>query len=112
MRFPLKKFLEIGVPLALGGVSLGGGALPAVINQRQKRLGHKDDPAQGHEYIALGMRQLVQASFPDEVADQFDAIAFAYSAIAAQEQADIEAQQREDRKKKKPKRRRKIRKTR
>ena len=97
MKFSLRKLLNIGLPLA--GMALGAGPVPSIVSQRMRRHGRRDDPTQGHDFAALGIRQIIQASFP-ELLGILDRIALAWAGIVAQEMEAAEPP--------KPKRRRRV----
>ena len=96
MKFPLGKILEIGLPLAAGFV--GGpaaAAVPSVVNKRNRRLGYRDDPERGHDYAAVGLKQIVEASFPDETVEQLNRIILTWAALLAQEAEQADQAERE-----------------
>ena len=110
-----KKILEIGLPIA-GGIIGGpiGAAAPAVLNKRNRRFGSKDDPEEGHDYVANGLKELLEASFPDETIDRVNRIIMNYAALLVKEakQAEQEEKEREAKaRKRKPRTRNKPRKS-
>ena len=81
MGFPWKQIAKIGLNVA--GTAVGG-PLPTIVRESQKHLGHSDDDNQGHDYVALGIRQIIAAAFPQALRP-LDHIAASWASIAAQD---------------------------
>ena len=86
MGFPWKQFAKIGLNVA--GATVGG-PLPALVRESQKHLAQPDDDDQGHDYVALGIRQIIGASFPKALLP-LDNIALSWASIAAQDHKEEE----------------------
>ena len=99
MKFPLSEILAIGLPLAAGFV--GGpaaAAVPTVVNKRNRRLGYRDDPERGHDYAAVGLKQIFEATFPDETVDQVNRIVLTWATLLIQEAEQAEKDEKAARK--------------
>ena len=86
MGFPWKQFAKIGLNVA--GATVGG-PLPALVRESQKHLAQPDDDDKGHDYVALGIRQIIGASFPKALLP-LDNIALSWASIAAQDHKEEE----------------------
>ena len=100
MGFPLGKILEIGLPLLVGP----GAAVPSIVSKRNRRLGYRDNPDRGHDFAAVGVKQIFEATFNDETVEKVNRIILTWATLLVQEaeqdeQDEKEATEREDKKK-------------
>ena len=104
MKFPLRQILEVGLPLLIGPA---GAAIPSVVSKRNRRLGYRDDPERGHDFAAVGLKQILESTFNDETVQKVNRIILTWATLLARkaeqdekdERDDREAAEREDKKK-------------
>ena len=104
MKFPLRQILEIGLPLLAGPA---GASIPSIVSKRNRRLGYRDNPERGHDFAAVGVKQIFEATFNDETVKKVNRIILTWATLLVQEaeqdeqdeQDDLEAAELEDKKK-------------
>ena len=101
MKFPLRQILEVGLPLLIGPA---GAAIPSVVSKRNRRLGYRDDPERGHDFAAVGLKQILESTFNDETVQKVNRIILTWATLLARkaeqdEKDEREAAEREDIKK-------------
>ena len=89
MGFSFKQFAEIGLKIA-GPTLLGGVDLSGLLNKtKAKKHAHKDDPERGHDYVAVVIREALQAAYPAAI-EALDRIAVVWATVALQEREEAE----------------------
>ena len=79
-----KQFAEIGLKIA-GPTVLGGVDLSGLLNKtKAKKHAHRDDPERGHDYVAVAIREALQAAYPAAI-EALDRIAVVWATVALQE---------------------------
>ena len=95
MRFPLRQILEVGLPLLIGPA---GAAIPSVVSKRNRRLGYRDDPDRGHDFAAVGVKQIFESTFNDETVQKVNRIILTWAALLVQEAEQDEKEEKTARK--------------
>ena len=89
MGFSFKQFAEIGLKIA-GPTLLGGVDLSGLLNKtKAKKHAHRDDPERGHDYVAVVIREALQAAYPAAI-EALDRIAVVWATVALQEREEAE----------------------
>ena len=89
MGFSWKQFAELGLKIA-GPTVLGGVDLSGLLNKtKAKKHAHRDDPERGHDYVAVAIREALQAAYPAAI-EALDRIAVVWATVALQEREETE----------------------
>ena len=97
-----KQFAEIGLKIA-GPTVLGGVDLSGLLNKtKAKKHAHRDDPERGHDYVAVVIREALQAAYPGAI-EALDRIAVVWATVALQEREEPEDESPAPRKRKRRK---------
>ena len=89
MGFSWKQFAELGLKIA-GPTVLGGVDLSGLLNKtKAKKHAHRDDPERGHDYVAVVIREALQAAYPAAI-EALDRIAVVWATVALREQQEAE----------------------
>ena len=95
-----KQFAEIGLKIA-GPTVLGGVDLSGLLNKtKAKKHAHRDDPERGHDYVAVVIREALQAAYPGAI-EALDRIAVVWATVALQEREESEEEPAPRRKRRK-----------
>ena len=87
MGFPWKKLAGAG--LGLAGSTVGVDLSSLLNKTKAKKHAHKDDPERGHDYVAVAIREALQAAYPSAI-EALDRIAVVWATVALQEREETE----------------------